>query len=156
MHKNRERIAFYEPVRKDFTFSWWFNAWRIELVFISLRLHDPAGLHRATAAPVPPVSSAEPPAEARVPSSAGPGQRCSRSPAQSDLWQHPQLPLRPRSPQLSHQHQCSPSCPLPGEHPAGVRRRGAPGQGWDELRLGVGCSSRLEVDQKQHEWSTEQ
>lgn len=49
----------------------------------SLRLHDPAGLHRAFAAPVAAFASAVTPAEAGVPPPAGAGQRHARSPAQS-------------------------------------------------------------------------
>uniref|UniRef100_A0A671Z193 Chloride voltage-gated channel 2 n=1 Tax=Sparus aurata TaxID=8175 RepID=A0A671Z193_SPAAU len=89
----------------------------------SLRLHDPAGLHRATAAPVSALSSAGPQAEARVPPPAGSRQWHPRSPAQPDHRQHTQLPLRPHPRQRLLQH--SPSGPLPGEHATGVRRPGA-------------------------------
>uniref|UniRef100_A0A8C6LTZ8 Chloride voltage-gated channel 2 n=1 Tax=Nothobranchius furzeri TaxID=105023 RepID=A0A8C6LTZ8_NOTFU len=88
------------------------------------KLHDPAGLHRAPAAPVPSLPSAEPSAEARVPPPAGPGDRHPRSSAQPDVRQLPQLSLHPHSPQCIHQHQRSPRGSLPGEHPTGVRRPG--------------------------------
>lgn len=105
---------------------------------LSVRLHDPTGLHRATAAPVSALSSAGPPAEVGVPPPAGPGQRHPRTPPQPDHRQHPQLPLRPHPHQRLDQHQRSPSGPLPGEHPTGVRRPGAPGLGWVQSLAWVG------------------
>ena len=102
----------------------------------SLRLHDPAGLHRATAAPVSALSSAGPQAEARVPPPAGSRQWHTRSPAQPDHRQHTQLPLRPHPRQRLLQH--SPSGPLPGEHATGVRRPGAPRRGWAGAKSGWG------------------
>lgn len=104
------------------------------------RLHDPAGLHRATAAPVSALYSARRPAEAGVPLPAGPGQWHSGPFAQPDHRQHAQLALRPHPQQCLHQHQRSPSGPLPGEHPTGVTHPGVPGLGWgEESGLGWGC-----------------
>lgn len=103
----------------------------------SFRLHDPAGLHRAPAAPVAARASAGPPAEAGVPPPAGPRQRHPQSPAQPDHRQHAQLPLLPHQHQRLVQHQRSPSGPLPGEHPTGVRRPGAPGLGWGQVWVGL-------------------
>lgn len=96
---------------------------------ISSRLHDPAGFHRAAAAAVAALAAARPAAAAGLPAAARPGQRHPGPPAQPDQRQHAQLALRPLPQQLLLQHQCSPSGPLPGEHPTGVRRPGAPGPG---------------------------
>lgn len=87
----------------------------------SFRLHDPAGLHRAAAAPISALAPAERPAQAGAPPTAGPQQRHARPPPQLGQRQHAQLALRlhPRGPVCRRQH--SPGGPLPGEQPTGGR-----------------------------------